>query len=609
LIIDPSVGAASAARRDFGAWRRMIARPVAGIPTTTIESAANGIVAEVRTAFPIHSYPALHMRYFAHGGVGLDPGVRASVVRTLTLLAGAAGLLLILAIANLMNLSLVQSTLRRSSTAIRLALGASRGRIARALTVESLLLGVGGAGVALLCAVAWTRWFEGTRLNERGADLSGMHVDLTVVFVTIGAAVSAAMIAFIMPARLIRTQALDRLMRRGAGALPGAHRVRSVLVGVQVTVSVVLLVTAVLLGRTVDNLRNLELGFQPEPLLTFSLDPHLHGYESATLDVMARAVASRLAAIGAVEGAGFISPAPLGSGYVTASMYATADADASPVIGAGYFVTPGLLETLGVSVLAGNRSWSADSGTAVITRAMAARLFPGLPLTMLIDRTLPTRALGRNPVRIVAIIADVKLSDVTSAAPPMILRPLAERWPGMSVMGVVNTGRRPAQLAPLVTRVVRSTAPDLPVFGVRTAREAVDLQFAERGAMARAASTLGAIGLLLAALGLYGVLSHVVAARHREIGIRAALGATPAQIMGTVTRIGLIPVACGAIVGIAGAAAASRLLAAHLYDMDRFDPASYALSIVAIIVAAAAACLVPAYRAGRLSPVEVLREE
>ena len=169
-------------------------------------------------------------------------------MRTLSLLSGAAALLLVLAIANLTSLALVQATSREGDTAIRLALGATRARIARALVAETMLLGLGGGVMALLLAYVSSRWFQETRLEERGASLTGMHLDAVVIASSLGAALLAAAIASISPLRLIRSGVIERVLRRDAAGASTTHRVRSALVAVQVGISVILLVTAALLG-------------------------------------------------------------------------------------------------------------------------------------------------------------------------------------------------------------------------------------------------------------------------------------------------------------------------------------------------------------------------
>ena len=608
-IIDPSVDMTQVARRENTVWRRMIARPVEGTGVEALEAAANHVMEEIRAEFGGgHSFLATHFRMQAFPGVGLDPGVRASVMRTLSLLSGAAALLLALAIANLTSLALVQATFREGATAIRLALGATRARLARALVIEAMLLGLGGGILALLLAHAWSRWFQQTRLDERGASLAGMHLDAVVIASSLVAALLAAVVASISPLRLIWTGIIERVLRRDAVGTAATHRTRSALVAVQVGISVILLVTAALLGRTVSNLRSIDLGFPPDRMLTFSLDPHLHGYESAELDRLARDLARQIAATPGAPNAAFVSPTPLSSSYITSSLYASPAADAEPVIGAGYFVTPGFIATMGLTVIAGDMNWRADSATVVISRATLTRLLPGVMPQQAIGATLSTRRGWRNPVRVAAVIEDVKLSDITAEPPPVILRPLAERIKGASMSGVVRSAGRPLDLASSVRDIVRSRAPELPLFGMRSVREAIEQQFAESHAMARTASTLGAIGLLLAAIGLYGVLSHIVASRQREFGIRSALGASPFRILQMVAGTAAVPVAFGAAAGVGAAAWATRLLSTQLYAIERLDAPSYVGAIGVLLLAALGACLVPAFRAVQVSPAEVLRE-
>jgi ABC-type lipoprotein release transport system permease subunit len=185
---------------------------------------------------------------------------------------------------------------------------------------------------------------------------------------------------------------------------------------------------------------------------------------------------------------------------------------------------------------------------------------------------------------------------------------MAERHAGMPVTGFAR-GPRPATLVPIVHRVMTSRAPELPVHDLQTARALVDRQFAERHAMATAALTLSALGLLLAVVGLYGVLAAMVAARRREIGVRSALGAAPSAIMRRVLGTGLAPVVAGTAIGSLGAVAASRLLSAHLYGIPPFDSRSFLQAAGVLVAAGLLAAFIPAYRATQVSPVEVLRED
>jgi hypothetical protein len=269
-------------------------------------------------------------------------------------------------------------------------------------------------------------------------------------------------------------------------------------------------------------------------------------------------------------------------------------------------VSPGFLKTIEARVIGGDRNWNATRGTVVITRGAAAQLYPGERAEAVVNRLAISR---RDTLRVAAVIEDVRLSDITQDPPPSMFFPLERRVPGLSVAGFVAADSRVARLGPAVHDIVNAVSSDLPLYGLRTARDAVDLQFSERMAMARAATTLGAIGLLLAALGLYGVLASIVAARQRDLGIRAAMGAAPARIIRGVLGDGFLPVTIGLAIGGAGAVAVSKLIRSQLFAVERFDPTAWSLAIAALLIAALAACAMPAWRASRISPADVLRAE
>lgn len=607
-IIDPSVDRDAMTRFNYQLWRRLLVR----VPRTVSPDARVSLITSSSNAVMMqtpHAYSPLHFQYQVFAGVGLDPSVRGTVRRTLALLGGAAAFLLLLAAANLANLAFIRSSRRSRATAIRFAIGAGRATLARGVLAEAVVLAGAGSMLALGLAAAWSLWFEGRQLSEYGAALAGIHVGTKVVAATMLVALSTAMVAFAHPALSPRFRSLEPLMRRDAAGGPRGRRTQAVLLALQVALSLVLLVAAGLLGRTVRNLRDVALGFAPDRLLMFSLDPHLHGVESAALGQLGRRLERRLEANPGVDAAGFISPSPLRSSYVTAALYANSAPDARPIIGAGFYVTPGLLNALGARVIAGDSHWRGDSGTAVISRSTWAKLAPGASPQEAIGVVVPTRRSGTAPVRIAAVLEDMKLSDIVNEPPPMIFRPLAERPPGLSLSGFVSTAGRPAALRAEVLRTVAALAPELPVFDVRTARSAVDLQFAERTAMALVATTLGAIGMLLAAIGIYGVLAHVVATRLRDIGIRTALGARPSRILSDVVLGALVPVGAGVLVGLGGAALVSRLLASQLFGLGRFDAASWWGGVALLLGAAVSACLAPAWRATHVPPADVLRAE
>jgi len=607
-VLDPTAATRPLSARGMGVWRLMVGRLPVMASVEQVAAAADATVDAVRAESGPHSYLATHQVLQVFPGIGLDPSVRVEVRSTLAQLGGAALLLLLLAIANLANLTMIESMRRQAATAVRVALGADRLSIARQALVEAAVLGLLSAAVALGLAVSWAGWFQDAQLSEHGGALAGMGVDVPAIAVAIVTAWAAATLVWLRPALLAGRSAMETLVHRNVTGARSGNRLRATLVSVQVALSMVLLVAAGLLGRTVSNLRAIDLGFEPDRLLTFAADPHLHGHESAGLARIAATLENDLTQASGVNGAGFVSPSPLVSSYLTAALYGSDDPEARPLIAAGYYVSAGFLPALGLRLIAGEEPWRGDSGTAVLSRRTIAELYPGVPVQAVIGRLVPTRRNRGGRVRVAGVIDDIRLSDITADPPPVMFRPLAERPAGLTFTGFVQ-GARPSSLVPSIRRAVAARAPDLPLYDTRTARESVDLQFAERDAMARAAFTLSGLGLLLAAVGLYGVLAAMVAARRREIGVRSALGAAPGMILRRVLATGLAPVAIGAIGGVVGAVAVGRLLAAQLFGLPPLDVASFFLAAGALAVAALLATLVPAWRATQVSPAEVLREE
>lgn len=608
-VVDPS-DADAATSPSYPLWERLIGRMQPGATAAATGAAANGIVVATRGEAQRHSLSAAETFVVeAMAGAGLDPSVRASVRHTLSLIALAAALLFALAIANIANLSLVAATRRETSTAIRAALGATNGRLTRELLVETALLGLAGGIVAIVLAALWSKWFAFAQLSSYGAPLAGMHVDLPVLAFGMTLAIVAACVASLRPALIVRSGRVEQLIRRGATAVTSKHRLRIVLVALQMALSVILLVAGGLLESTVKNLRSIDLGFDPNRLLTFALDPEIHGLDATRISHLADDIEHRLVAEPGIAAAGLISPAPLRSSYMTGGLFASADRHAKFVIGAGFYVTPGFLRALGVHVLAGIPAWRGDSATIVITRAALDSVLPGVTPDRAIGRILPTLSNGKGRARIVQVIDDIQLADIKGPATPTIFHPLAERFPGITVTGFVRMSDAHVAAATVVRRVIADRAPDIPVFDMHQARDVVDEQFAERTVMSVAASTLSALGLLLAAIGLYGVLASAVAARQREIGIRSALGASPSTILRSVFAGGLLPTLGGAAGGLVSATVVARLLRAQLFGLDPFDIATYSGSVIVLLSVAALACVVPAWRATRVSPAEVLRSE
>jgi predicted permease len=614
-VVNPFAPRQAATDRSVGVWQKItlrLDRPATSTQVTNVTAAANGVMEAVRAEFSGsgHSYLALIYQYQAFPGVGLDPSVRGSVRKTVGLLSGAAMILLLLAIANLTNLTLTQTSTRESATAIRYALGASQLHMVRASLAETLLLGAAGGSLALFVAWMLARWFGGAQLSEFGASIEGMRIEPSVAAFTFAVALVASALAAVAPLRLARVGAIDSMLRRSSAGQVSGHRARLMFASVQVALSLMLLVTAGLLGRTVANLRAIDLGFSIDRALTFSLDPAGHGLDRARRGVVVANLEQRLAAIPGVQSAALVSPTPFGSSYITAAVYSPdAPPDARATIGAGFYVSPAFLSTLGARVISGDRQWRADSGTVVLSRGALEKILPGVTPERAIGMIVSTRPRGERPVRIAAVIENIQLSDITREPPPVIIQPLVAAPPVFSLSGFVRTSGSPMSALGAVRAAVADAAPDFSLFDARSARSAVDLQFSERRVLALAAALLGTIGLLLAAVGLYGVVANVVAARYRDIGIRSALGAGPLRVATHVLQLGLVPAAVGIVAGGSVTFAGSKVVRAYLYVVPEHDIGTYVTAILVLMAAVVLACAPPAIRAARISPAQVLRGE
>jgi predicted permease len=612
-VVNPFAPTQAATDRSVGVWQKMtvrLDRPATNGQVSAVAAAATGIMNAVRAEFRRHSYQSTEYQFQAFPGVGLDPAVRTSVRKTVAFLSGAAVLLLLLAIANLTILTLTQASMREPGTAIRFALGASRLHLVRASLAETMLLGSAGGALALMLARVVGRWFGDAQLSEFGASIEGMRIEPGVAGITLAVALVASALAGLAPLRLMRVGAIDSMLRGSSAGQISGHRARLMFASLQVALSLTLLVTAGLLAKTVANLRAIDLGFPIDRALTFSLDPAGHGLDRARRGLVVASLEARLSAIPGVQAAALIAPTPFGTGYITAAVYPPASPpDAPAIIGAGFYVSPGFLSTLGATVLSGDRYWRADSGTVVLSRGALEKVLPGIAPARAIGMIVSTRRRGERPVRIAAVIENVLLSDITREPPPVIIQPMVAAPPVFSLSGFVRTRGAPMLALGSVRTAVGEAAPDFSLFDARSARSAVDRQFSERRVLALAAATLGAIGVLLAAVGLYGVVANVVAAGYRDIGIRSALGAGPLHLAADVLLLGLVPAAAGIVAGSALTFLGSRVVRAYLYDVPEHDIATYGGSILVLIAAVVLACALPGIRAARISPAQVLRGE
>ena len=550
------------------------------------------------------------------------PYVEAEVgsARTgLLLLFGAAGLVLLIACANLGNLLLARGLSRARELAIRSALGATRGRIVRSMLMESLLVAFAGGTLGLL--VGW--WGTGILRAIAPPDtprLDKVALNPTVFLFTLCAAILAGALSGLAPAlRASRQDPNAGLKVGGQGSGDGAQhgrRLRNLLVGAEVALCVVLLSGSLLVLRSFDRLLQVNFGFPTSHVLTFGVSVPSFKYpntqqQRAMVDRILRGLRSLpgVQAVGAqvnpvLEGAGLS-----GKFSVENSSGGAIAANQSTQV---RYVSFDYFRTLGAPILAGRPFTESEARTgapvALVNQSFARDYFPPQKPVggHLVDDSL--RA-AHAAVSIVGVVADVRDRDVAMAPAPTVYLPLFSEASTLWTWFLVRTAIPPASLVRPVEAQIWEIGKDLPIRDVLTLNQAISEDLHEPRFQAALFSTFATLGLILALVGIYGVIAYSVGRRIREMGVRMALGARPADVFRLVVWEAALPVAAGIMAGIAGSLVLTRYLRSLLYEVSPADPATFAAAVGLMLLVALIACLLPAWRASRADPAAVLRSE
>ncbi len=524
------------------------------------------------------------------------------------ILLGAVSLVLLIACANVANLLLARGCHRQQELAVRAALGASGGRLVRQVLTENLMLALMGGLAGIVVAYA------GLDLLRRFTDDAlpvtlTPRLDLQVLLVSLGITVVTGPLVGLLPALRARRPDLSAAMNTGSkGASSGGRqRTQSLLVVAEVALTVVLLASAGLLLRSLAKAASVDPGFAPSRILAFQVSLPDVSYESRekrlafTGDLLAR-----LRALPGVEGAGTAMAIPFIGGGYGEYFYREARTDNDAVIGRMDFISPGYLEALGTRLLIGRRFTDADNRiggprVAVINEWTMRRFFPkgdaiGQPITV-----------QGQPWQIVGVIADVvdRRLDVPQGAFAYV--PSAFNPGQISV--IVNTTLDPMSLVATVRAEVARIDPGVAVASPRSLDRAMAESMTQRKVVLALVGVFATAALLLATIGLYGVMAYAVATRQREFGIRMAFGAVRQDLIRQVLRGGLRLTTVGLLVGLVGAVGVARLLASELYQVKGSDPLVIAGTSATVLAVAILACSVPAWRASRFQPMAALRVE
>jgi predicted permease len=537
----------------------------------------------------------------------------AGELRTPMLLLGAAvAILLVIGAVNVANLMLVEATARRREMALRAALGADRVRLLRQLFIEGLMLAAGGGALGI--ALAWIAVRGIGRIAvEYVPQLDRIAVDARVLGFAILASAITGLVFALAPASVASRPDLQHELREGArGTVGGARRLRAAFVVIEFAAAVVLVIGAGLLLRSFWNVLRVAPGFASDHVLVANVELPPRYQDDAPTIAFYNDVLGRLNARGDVRAAGVVNNLPVSGNAWTA--WLTIEnrpglAGEPPEVGYRT-ASPGYFAALRIPVLEGRGFADADTAesllVAVVNRALAERFFPSG------DAVGSRVRLGPNPKApwrtIVGVIGNIRHDGLESAVAPEAFLPSAQDVNGDMALAVRGDGD-PAALASAVRDAVRAVDPSVTVWEMRTLDDMLQEHVAPRRLAMLLVQGFALVALALALIGIYGVLSYTVSQRVPEIGVRMALGASPAEILRMTIGDGLRLAVPGIALGVIAAFAATRLASAVLFNVSPADPASYAVLTAAVLAVAFAACYLPARRAARIDPLSAIRDQ
>jgi predicted permease len=632
-------GEGSLLAQPVSAWLRMIGRLRPGASIAGMAPRLTGVLRQwmqYESQYPANWMPEV-VKGLPNQAIDVIPAgagvaeMKESYGRSLNILFSVCGLVMLIACANVANLLLVRSVGRRSQTALRLAVGATRGQIVMQALAESVLLALGGGVAGLVIAMAAARLLLSLAFSAAHFLPISVLPSWPVLGFACAASLLTALIFGAAPAWLsTRTDPAEALRGKGRGGSDRSSSTSRVLLIVQATLSVVLVAGAAMLSRSLNNLEHQDFGYQLSGRVAVALNAPTSGYTVPRLQSMYRQIEDRLNRIPGVRGSGLALYNPLTDNWgelIMVEGHPPAKMDENG--GASWDrVSSGYLRSLGMTIVRGRDFSTADNEksapVAIVNEAFVRRFFAVNedPLGKHFGLDLPQFA---GTFRIIGIAKDAKFAGFALSRParPMFYVPLAQNvdygdntlmsrieLSSLFVRGLMLvTDVPPGVLEPQVTRALAEVDPNLTVVNLRTMEEQVALRFDRERAVATLASLFGSVALLLAGVGMYGVTAYGVARRTAEIGIRMALGADRSEVVRMVLLGAAYRVLIGIAAGIPLAIGAGRLLSAELYGVSDRDPRALCFAACALAICALVAAAIPARRAASVSPMSALRTE
>jgi predicted permease len=621
-----------------------------GMAAAAAEASLKPVAARLEEAFPGENKNfGLQVRRLSRTGISSNPQSDSQFIASFALLMAMAAVVLVIACMNLANMLLARGTARRKEIAIRLSMGATRGRVVAQLLTEGLVLSLAGGAVGLLLSF-WGLGLLGVSIDPLLPFLLPTvgAPDARVLAVTFGFALASTLAFGLGPAwQLARTDVVTEL-KEGERPVAGGRRrrlpLRHVLAVGQIALSLALLTAAGLFARGAVNVSHAEPGFSLDRSLLVSVDPSLVGVDETRGREFYRRLLEHVRALPGVRAAGFASVVPFGNFTEQRRIRRVGDTRGTPNSGAGegsvsygagnsvprdtaegigtsyYIVGRDYFEALGIPILRGRGFTDAEEASAtgpkvaIVDETLARRLFKDAdPLGQ--NAYFPTRdPKEAEPFEIVGVVGGTRHSLFDRDPVPHVYLPFGQRYrANMNVHVRIAGGGAEADAAMLraLRQEVRRVDDQVPIVEMTTMKQYRDASMSAW--MVRSSATLfslfGGLATLLAVVGVYGVRAYLVARRSREIGIRMAIGAGTRDVLWLVLREGVVLVAVGLVLGFALAAGTGRLVSSLLYQVSAFDPLVFTLAPLALALAALLACYVPALRAARVAPVTALRTE
>lgn len=588
-------------------YLNVIARLAPGVTVAQATARMTAISEEFRRELP-EDYKDRGINLIRQQDAGLHPSFRSAQVGLSAVVMAVVGILLLIACVNVANLFLARARDRAREMAIRLALGASRGELIRQLLVESLLLSLIAGVVGLAVALVAMRIANGITLPINLDFQADLHLSPIVLVFALVVAIITGVLFGLVPALQATSPTLIPALKGEAPAGTSRSRTSKGLVIAQMALSIVLLVCASLFLVNLRSATTIDKGFTATRLLIADLEPTLQGYTRASSDAFYSKLVERLKAHPGVETVGLMDNVPLGLGNSDSSIeipgYVAAP---NEDLSAKYASTsPEYFDAMGIPLRAGRVFTARDDSGAVpvlvINEHFAKKFWPGQDAVGKSVRT------GRKLRTVVGVVATGKYNRLGEDPQLFMYFPQPQRWAtGLSV--VIRTRSDPNGLIPTLRQEVAALDANMPLSNVRTLEQHLGVSLLPARITGAALGVFGLLGLLLASVGMYGVMAYAVSQRTREIGIRMAIGATTGDVIRLIMRQGLTLVLIGTAIGLAAAVAASRALNGILYGGSTLDPLTFATVPVVLIAVSALATFAPAWRAATVDPAITLRAD